>query len=242
MRINCFVTPDSLQSNSVALSPEESHHLARVLRVKTEQEVTLFDGKGTRAKGIVETITKKEVTIRIDSRETVPPPAVEITLIQALCKPDRFELILQKATELGVRYIQPINTQNTALHAAKTQKLADRGDAIVRNAAQQCNTAWLPEIQPLRDFSEVISTVKTFDAAIIGSLHSGAQSLKKTLQSLQEVHTVALLIGPEGDFTKEEMATVIEADVIPVTFGNQILRTETAAIFGLSVLTYELKN
>src|SRR6056297_2218455 len=94
VRINSFVTPESLREEIVTLSPAESHHLARVLRVEPGQELTLFDGQGTRASGIVDSVTKKKVTVRVTGRETVPPPAVEVTLIQAVCKPDRFEMIL----------------------------------------------------------------------------------------------------------------------------------------------------
>jgi len=142
VRINSYTPPGTLNNDLVVLSPEESHHLARVLRVEAGQELTLFDGQGTRAEGVVASVTKKEVTVRIISRETVPPPAVEITLIQAVCKPDRFELILQKATELGVRRIQPVITKNASLPAGKIEKMIERGEAIIRNAAQQCGTVW----------------------------------------------------------------------------------------------------
>ncbi|MFA7256003.1 MAG: RsmE family RNA methyltransferase [Kiritimatiellales bacterium] len=267
MRINSFVPPGELSGNLVSLSPEEAHHLARVLRVEAGQELTLFDGEGTRAEGVVDSVTKKEVTVRITSRETVPPPPVEITLIQAVCKPDRFELILQKATELGVRRIQPVITKNASLPAGKIEKMAERGEAIIRNAAQQCGTAWLPIFQSLENQlhwgTEVFppetksreadaiatatkrsgeATIGKQDVIFIGSLHPDAKPFREVFQTLEKskIQTAALLIGPEGDFTKEEMDAAVAAGAIPVTFGNQILRTETAAIFGLSVLAYEL--
>ena len=269
MRINSYTPPGTLKNDLIVLSPEESHHLARVLRVEAGQELTLFDGQGTRAEGIVDAVTKKEVAVRIIARETVPPPAVEITLIQAVCKSDRFELILQKATELGVRRIQPVITQNASLPAGKIEKMAERGEAIIRNAAQQCGTAWLPEFQCLEAFvalfpmsgktepcrartaeslpaaagrSMTIPALQNFDTVFIGSLHPDAKPFREAFQTLEKskIKTAALLIGPEGDFTEEEVNAAVAAGAIPVTFGNQILRTETAAIFGLSVLAYEL--
>ncbi|MEI8206087.1 MAG: RsmE family RNA methyltransferase [Kiritimatiellales bacterium] len=258
MRINSFTPPGTLKNDLVVLSPEESHHLARVLRVEAGQELTLFDGQGTRAEGVVDAVTKKEVTVRITARETVPPPAVEITLIQAVCKPDRFELILQKATELGVRRIQPVITKNASLPAGKIEKMAERGESIIRNAAQQCGTAWLPDIQGLEKIDRIIPTLGKFDAVFIGSLHPEARPFKEAFRNLSKaagtaairtasvslalpnIKTAALLIGPEGDFTAEEVNAAVAAGAIPVTFGSQILRTETAAIFGLSVLAYEL--
>jgi 16S rRNA (uracil1498-N3)-methyltransferase len=254
MRINSFVTPAALKADSAVLSTEESHHLARVLRVEPGQEMTLFDGQGTRAEGVIETVTKKEVTVRVTARETVPQSAVEITLIQAVCKPDRFEMILQKATELGVRNIQSIVTANTSLPAGKIDKMVSRGEAIIRNAAQQCGTAWLPVFQPLEKMDAIFPMLGKMDAMFIGSLHPNAKPFKDAFRQVHEAGgtpavriagappalRVALLIGPEGDFTEEEVNAAVEAGAIPVTFGKQILRTETAAIFGLSVLTYEL--
>jgi len=258
MRINSYTPPGTLKNDLIVLSPEESHHLARVLRVEAGQELTLFDGQGTRAEGVVDTVTKKEVTVRITARETVPPPAVEITLIQAVCKSDRFELILQKATELGIWRIQPVITQNASLPAGKIEKMAERGEAIIRNAAQQCGTAWLPEFQPLEKFAAVLPMIGKLDAVFIGSLHPDAKPFKEAFRHLSKaagtaairtasvplalpnIKTAALLIGPEGDFTEEEVNAAVAAGAIPVTFGKQILRTETAAIFGLSVLAYEL--
>ena len=239
MRINSFADPAALRAERVVLAADESHHLARVLRVEAGQELTLFDGEGTRADGVVDAVTKKEVTVRIVARETVPPPAVEITLIQAVCKPDRFELILQKATELGVRRIQPVVTQNASLPAGKIEKMMERGVAIIRNAAQQCGTAWMPELLALQKFSAL--SLKT-DAAFIGSLHPNARPFRDAFRALDAsaLKRVALLIGPEGDFTQDEVNSAVAAGAIPVTFGTQILRTETAALFGLSVLMYEL--
>ena len=242
MRINSFVTPGALKTDSVVLSAEESHHLARVLRVEAGQELTLFDGQGTRAEGLIDSVTKKEVTVRVTTRETIDPPAVDITLIQAVCKPDRFEMILQKATELGVRTIQPVATQNCSLPSGKIEKMVSRGDAIIRNASQQCGTAWLPIFRGLEKVSSIFPSIGNFDAVFIGSLQTEARPFREVFLGLETsgIKTAALLIGPEGDFTEKEVNAAVEAGAIPVTFGKQILRTETAAIFGLSVLAYEL--
>ncbi len=287
MRIHSFVTAEALQKDTVTLPPEESHHLARVLRAEPGQELTLFDGQGTRAQGLIETVTKKEVTVRVTQRETAAPPAVEITLIQSVCKPDRFEMILQKATELGVRTIQPVITANASLPSGKIDKMIRRGEAIIRNAAQQCGTAWLPVFQPLEKLDRIFPTLgsncvaacdsvpdlgkeqspncregtveernlpaaagrsstvpalQKFDACFIGSLQAGARPFREVFQGLEisGIKSAAILIGPEGDFTVEEVNAAVAAGAIPVTFGKQILRTETAAIFGMSVLAYEL--
>jgi 16S rRNA (uracil1498-N3)-methyltransferase len=238
MRINSLVSPDALRADPVALSAEESHHLARVLRVEVGQELTLFDGQGTRAEAEVTRVDKKRVEATVTARETLPPPTVHITLIQAMCKPDRFDLILQKATELGVSAIQPVITQNCSLPTGKMQKMAERGDAILRNAAQQCGTAWMPALLPLQKMAS--TSLESYDAIFVGSLHANSKPFKESLREMGPLQRVALLIGPEGDLTEDEVNDAVKAGATPVTFGTQILRTETAAIFGLSVLSYEL--
>lgn len=242
MRINSFTSPGTLEKELIALSPEESHHLARVLRVGTGQEVTLFDGRGTRASAVITDVTKKAVTVRIVSRETVPPPPVEITLIQALPKPDRFETVLQKATELGVRRIRPVISEHTVNRSRDPEKQMDRWQTIIRNAAQQCGTSWLPDFSSPEKIGSVFPSLGDFDVVFIGSLYPEAKPLRKVFQELNkpEIKTAALLVGPEGDFTEDEVRAAVTAGATPVTFGRQILRTETAAIFGLSVLAYEL--
>ncbi len=236
MRINSLIGTAELEKAVATLSPEESHHLARVLRVHEGQEITLFDGRGSVAEAVLETVGKTAVEARIVTRRSVPPPAVEITLIQAVPKPDRWELVLQKAVELGATGIQPILTQHTEFKP--NPKKQERWEKIVLNAAQQCEVRWLPALKPLEKIDAILPMLKEFDLVLVGSLYEGTQPLRDV--DFSGKLRVALLIGPEGDFTKDEVAAVIQAGAVPVTFGDRILRTETAAIFGLSVLAYAL--
>ncbi len=242
MRINCFVTPGTLNADQVSLSPSESHHLTRVLRVERGQELTLFDGEGIRAKAIVIAVSKKALSVKIIKRDTVSESGIQITLIQALPKPERFEWILQKATELGIRRIQPILSTHTIHRSKNSEKQTARWQSILRNAAQQCGVARLPQIQPIKKISSIIPTLEKMDIIFIGSLRRNVQPFREAFQKIDKskINTAALLIGPEGDFTREEIDAVETSGAIPVTFCQQILRTETAAIFGLSVLVYEL--
>lgn len=240
MRINSHVSPEALKTDLVALSAEESHHLARVLRVEPGQELTLFDGCGTRAEAVITRVDKKRVDAQVVSRHITEPPAVQISLLQALCKPDRFDMILQKATELGVAEICPLITQNCSLPSAKMKKMIERGAAIICNAAQQSGSSWMPQLSPTQTGKSIVPMLDQYDVVFVGSLHPNARPFKDVMRSLQPVQRVALMIGPEGDLTEEEVQAAVDAGAVPVTFGTQILRTETASIFGLSVLTYEL--
>ncbi len=236
MRINSLVDATELEKAVATLSPEESHHLARVLRVQAGQEIILFDGQGGVAEATIEAVSKSAVEARISTRWNVPAPEVEIDLIQAVPKPDRWELVLQKAVELGATSIQPVLTQHTEFRP--NPKKQERWSKIVLNAAQQCEVRWLPRLRSLEKFSAVLPSFGEYDLVLIGSLYDGTRPLRDV--PMGEKKKVALLIGPEGDFSREEVAAAVEAGAVPVSFGDRILRTETAAIFGLSVLAYEL--
>ena len=236
MRINSLVDVEELKKEVVTLSSEESHHLARVLRVQVGQEITLFDGQGNVAQGGVESISKTSVAVRVSHRTVIPAPAVQIDLIQAVPKPDRWDWVMQKAVELGVSNIFPILTQHTDFKP--TEKKTLRWQKIVRNAAQQCEVRWLPQLHALNQIESVLSTLKEYDLVLIGSLYKGTKPFREV--PIAGKKKVALLIGPEGDFSPGEVDAAVTAGAVPVSFGNRILRTETAAIFGLSVLAYEL--
>ena len=218
------------------LSPEESHHLARVLRIQPGQEIILFDGQGGVADAVIEIVGKTAVEARISKRWTVPPPAVEIELIQAVPKPDRWELVLQKAVELGATAIRPILSKHTEFKP--NPKKQERWEKMVLNAAQQCEVRWLPQLRPLMEMDAILPTLKEYDLVLIGSLYEGTSPFRAV--DFSEKKRIALLIGPEGDFSQEEVGAAIQAGAEPISFGDRILRTETAAIFGLSVLAYEL--
>jgi len=236
MRINSLVDVGELEKDLVALPPEESHHLVRVLRVQPGQEIMLFDGRGGVADAVIESVSKTIVVARISKRGKVPPPAVQIDLIQAVPKPDRWELVLQKAVELGATNIQPVLTQHTEFKP--NPKKQERWQKIVLNAAQQCEVRWLPKLQPLEKLDTILPNLANYDLVLIGSLYEGTKPFKEV--PMAGITKVALLIGPEGDFSREEVEAAVDAGAIPVSFGDRILRTETAAIFGLSVLAYQL--
>ena len=236
MRINSLVDVGELEKEFIPLSPEESHHLARVLRVQPGQEISLFDGQGGVAEGSIETVSKTAVDVRISKRWNIPKPSVEIDLIQAVPKPDRWELVLQKAVELGATTIRPILTQHTEFRP--NPKKQERWNKIVLNAAQQCEVRWIPTLHPLEKIDDLLPSLAEYDLVLIGSLYEGTQPLRDV--SIAGEKRVALLIGPEGDFSEEDVAAAVKAGATPVSFGDRILRTETAAIYGLSVLAYQL--
>ena len=164
MRINSLVDARELEKDTAVLSPDESHHLVRVLRVQPGQEITLCDGQGGVADACVESVSKTALQVRISKRWHVPPPTVQIDLIQAVPKPDRWELVLQKAVELGVSNIQPVLTQHT--ESRPNAKKMERWQKMVLNAAQQCEVRWLPKLKPLEKLDVILPRLEEYDLKV----------------------------------------------------------------------------
>lgn len=239
-----FVSPAQWLQAEVTLSPEDSHHAARVRRIRIGELIELCDGQGQTAEAEVTAIApgRVRVTIREETRTNTPCPAAAITLIQALPKHDRLELIIQKATELGIQAIQPVLTERVVVRpraADAVQRLA-RWQKIALEAAKQCGVSRLPEIHPLRPLADLESAVAGFDLCWVASLQSVAVPFRTALGQAHSTpgRRVALVIGPEGDLTEPETLFLQKAGGRLVSFGPLVLRVETAALYGLSVLKF----
>ncbi len=243
MRIHTFAASEELQKELCFLSAESSHHLARVLRVQVGQAVSVFDGNGNGADAEVDSVSKSSVVLRINNRWTAKQPRVEITLIQALPKGVKLDLILQKSVELGCHEIIPLQSANSIVKVkSDDSSKSERWNKIALNAAEQCGTCWLPKISDVCSVDQLLPKLSGYDLVLIGALDENTRPLKTVLREADQngVKKVAVLIGPEGDFSPAEMNAFRDAGAVGVTFGSQILRTETAALFAMSALAYEL--
>ena len=228
---------------------EEAHHCAVVLRAEPGDRVNLFDGRGTEILATLTHVSPQKVTYRIDSRHSAPRPPGTLTLIQALPKNKSMDLIIQKATELGVTRIQPLLSERSVvrLNDQEAETKLEKWRQITIESAKQCGQNWLPEVLPARQAREFFQHRPAHQAAFIGSLQPGAKHFRHWLADIttqlgRPPADLAICIGPEGDFSPAEMASANSAGYLPVTLGPIILRSETAAIYSLSVLNYELQN
>jgi 16S rRNA (uracil1498-N3)-methyltransferase len=184
------------------------------------------------------------VTVRVVERRRQDASAAAIMLIQAIPKSQKMEWIIQKATELGVWSIIPVMTDRgvVKLENERADHRTARWQRIANEAAKQCRTAWIPRIEPVTRFKGLMESRPRVEAMLIGSLELDAIPLKQCLGgwATRCPNSVALLIGPEGDFSPAESEAARAAGAIPVSYGTRVLRVETAAIFGLSVLAHEL--
>ena len=226
------------------LSAEESRHLLTVLRTRPGEEIEIFDGQGqtARAELIAGRKNTARIRIRTETMRRVAPHLPAFILFQAVPKHSGMELIIQKATELGVQKIVPVMTERVVvkLNDAAAGQRVERWQKIALAAVKQCQSAWLPEICPVVPLAGAVAGIKS-DLQIFGALASQTPVFKEILRKVDRsaVRSITLVIGPEGDLTGEEQQLLINANFKPASFGTEVLRVETAAIFGLSALNYE---
>ena len=215
---------------------DELHHLRNVLRLKKNDLLMIFDGKGAEAQGMIVSVTKQQAVIQIQSIHQHKLREPKIILACALPKKSKFELIIEKATELGADEIIPLITHRTEikLTGERLNKKQLRFQTIAANAAKQCQRATVSLIHPATEFSEAIHQLTETTTAIIPSLTKNTKNLFDVFQKLKTPHAISFLIGPEGDFTPEEYQLAHKAGCIPVSLGETVLRVETAAICSLS--------
>ncbi len=240
--MRCFITPSDWTSDEIVLSPDESHHLLHVLRARPGQTVEIFNGSGGAGSAEIRAVAGKRVTVVVRERRSVPRPAVDLSLIQALPREQKMDLIVQKATELGVTSIVPVLSEHAVvrLEAGQAVEKQERWRRIALNAAKQSGVAWLPEIRAPQPLSDFLAARPACDAFLLCSLAEGVEPARDVLQRIRATaRSVAVAVGPEGDFSEGELAAFCAAGALPVSLGRSVLRAETAALYALSILRYE---
>jgi 16S rRNA (uracil1498-N3)-methyltransferase len=243
-----YISPQNWNPRALALAGAEAHHARDVLRMKEGDKLVLFNGQGREITAEIINLGSDEITLRKLHETETPPLRCRIVIGQAIPKGKNMELIVQKAVEIGAAEIAPIISDRTIVqvdseNAAQKQT---KWQQIAIEAAKQCGQNWLPRVHTPRKLGEFFSAVEvSFDLRLIGSLQPDAQHLKKILTDYSSDHgdrprSVMMLVGPEGDFTPAELALARRNGCQPITLGPIILRVETAAIYCLSILSYEL--
>jgi len=244
-----YCTPGNAEPTELTLSSDESHHLIAVNRAQVGDTVVAFDGRG--AEWICELASDKKnaAVLKVRFKQRIPALNYEITLGQALPKGAYMDAIVRKATEIGVARIVPLESERTQVHldADRSDRKTEKWQTAALEAAKQCGNAFVPEIRPVQNAAAFIEASRGYDLKLIASLQPGAKSLKGVLAGFQAAQNrpprkVLWLIGPEGDFTPAEMSLSKSFGFEPITLGPLVLRCETAAVYALSVLSYELQN
>jgi len=220
----------------VRLNEERSHYAGRVLRLRVGDELVLFNGDGNEFIAIVREVSKSAVTLSIGRRREhgVESP-LNINLVQGVSRGERMDIVVQKATELGVSHITPVTTARSVvrLDGDKGEKRAAHWTRVAQSACEQCGRNVVPLVDVPRPFSRWIERPAQ-DGSRRVVLHPGTATPLSGLS--QPAARVELLIGPEGGLSTAEMEQAMAAGFTPCSLGPRILRTETAALAAIAIL------
>jgi 16S rRNA (uracil1498-N3)-methyltransferase len=236
-------------ATEIRLSPEESHHLVTVNRCGRGDPVVVFNGLGSEWVTECADPARNAALLRVQEARPAAARAFSITLAQALPKGSTMDEIVRQATEVGAARVVPLISERTQVHldGERADKKVEKWRTAAIEAAKQCGNPWLPEIAPIQKFAAFVAATKDHDLKLVASLHAGTTSLKKALTTFVTKHghpprSALWLVGPEGDFAPVEMTAALTAGFVPVTLGPLVLRSDTAAIYALSILSNELHS
>lgn len=222
-------------SDSPALTGEEAVHCSRVMRMRPGDRLDVFDGDGRSAEAVIEAVSRHEVRLRLGPVKHEEAPRMRTVLAQAVIKAKGMEWLIQKAVELGVTEIQPLSTRRAVVKPAEAK--ADKWRRIALEACKQCGRSRLPVIHEVAAFDGWVP-VQEEGLKLMAALMGEARPLAEMAADAVDSTLVKLLIGPEGDFSVEEIQLGVRTGWVPVSLGSAVLRSETAAIYGLSALRF----
>lgn len=234
------------EQKKIHITGNDVNHIKNVLRMKAGEEILISCGAEWEYVCAVETLETEAVIASIlyvqEAGNELPS---KIYLFQGLPKSDKMELIIQKAVELGVYQVIPVETKRCVVKLDEKKKAAKakRWQGISESAAKQSKRMIIPQIHEVMNYKQAIAYAEQLDVRLIP--YECAEDMEHTrvlLQSIQPGQSIGIFIGPEGGFAEEEVTFALEHKVEPITLGKRILRTETAGMTVLSILMFLLEN
>ncbi|KOA21241.1 ribosomal RNA small subunit methyltransferase E [Clostridium homopropionicum DSM 5847] len=240
-----FVSQDNIDDDIAVIEGEDVKHIYKVLRLKEGEKVNINNCQGEEFIGEIIDINKNSVQVKlIDKLEINNESPIEVYLYQGFPKGPKMDLISQKCTELGVKEITPVITKRVLSSLGeinKDTKKLDRWNKIAFEACKQSKRTIVPVINDVIDFKELINQLKYMDLVVVPYENAEGYGIKQMVNSIiKEVKRVAIVIGPEGGFEEEEIASLKATGANIITLGPRILRTETAGFICLGLIMYEL--
>jgi len=236
-----YVTSQDISGDKITITEKDQvHHIHNVLRLKAKEEVVFFDHKSNEYKTEILKSSSQSIILKIKERKKgITTEKAGITIACAIPKKSKIDDIIDKLTQLGVDRIIPLKTKRVIVNLddKKRQTRLMRWQKIAQNASLQSQRNNFPIIEPVKDIKEVLAESGDFDLKLIPTLLGERESLKNILTKFK-YKNILVLIGPEGDFTPEEVALAKQAGCIPVSLGDLVLRVETAAIATISFIRF----
>jgi 16S rRNA (uracil1498-N3)-methyltransferase len=241
--------PELSRDNLLTLSGREAHHALNVLRIRPGERVVVLDGQGQELMCEALKPEGDHLKLRVTQRNSIPPLPYQITLLQAIPKGKIMESIVQKAAELGAHRIVPLLSDRIVaqLDEEEGSLRGDKWRQTAIEAIKQCGSAWLPHVETPFTPKDYLARGERFDLPLVASLQSDCRHPREYFQTFHKEKgkmpaSVCVWVGPEGDFTPAEMNAIKSSGALPITLGRLVLRSETAAIYSLAVLNYELQS
>ena len=238
-----FISSSDKKQDIITISDKENfHHIARVLRAKIGETLVLIDENQTQYKVIVENISKNAITTKVvESTKSNHKLNLRLFLAQSVLKTDAQNFVIQKATELGVKGIYPLLTDNTVVKPAVIDAKIEKWNKYALEAVKQCERTDIPAVFGRTTIIQLLESGE-FASVIACVERSQDETLKKALKNVKNEGKILVIIGPEGGFSKEETELLKNYEIHRVSLGKLILRAETAAISALSNIIYELED
>ena len=243
-----FVDPCQIdeKTHQIYITGTDVNHIVNVLRMKQGEELWISDGSKKEYHCTIESFDSDQVCLHIlYAQEPDYELPGRIYLFQGLPKADKMELIIQKAVELGVYEIIPVETRRCVvrLDGKKATKKTERWNQIAQSAAKQSKRMLIPEVHSVMTYKEALLYAETLDVKLIPyELAEGMKETKNLISQIRPGQSIGIFIGPEGGFEEGEVEAAVSAGASPVTLGKRILRTETAGLAILSVLMFHLEQ
>lgn len=241
MRLNRFyITSEELKNRYI--KNNDTYHAISVLRLKEGDTISLFIDDAFDYLAEIMLITKFGINFEIlKQNKNTSNPKLPITFFQALAKGDKLELITQKATELGTSQLIPFYSKNCDVKPNTTK--ADRLTKIMINACRQCGRSKLMQIETILKFDGVLNTLKNYDIVLFANETQNKNYILNVLNKKSSAKNIAIIVGPEGGFAPDEITALLNLkNVQSVSLGRRILRTETAGLYMLSVISEVTQN
>ena len=241
-----FAEPGQIGEKEIVITGADVNHIRNVLRMRADEEVLIADGQGAEYRCKLTELSENEVRAQIlwklDGNAEL---ASAITLFQGLPKSDKMDLIVQKCVELGVDRIVPVSTKRAVvkLDAKKEQTRLKRWNTISESAAKQSGRGVIPEVSGVMSFGKALEEAKKLDVLLIP--YERAEHMAETRRVMGKIRpgqSVGIFIGPEGGFEESEVEEAVAAGAKAITLGKRILRTETAGLAVLAMLSYLLEE
>jgi 16S rRNA (uracil1498-N3)-methyltransferase len=237
-----FVDPKTCNQEEVILSEEESRHIFKVLRLPVASEIELLDGRGRVYRAVLAAVGKRAVARIVATVAAEPDRAKELVVYQAMLKGEKMDMVIQKCTELGVTRVVPVHTARCqgGGDAGRNAKRLERWRRIGVAACKQCLRPTLMEIEVVQDINDLAGHCQAERRLLFWEEENDCRL--QQLAGWLEAQSVALLFGPEGGLTRDEVALARQSGWQTLSLGERILRAETATLGAVAVVQYLLGN